>query len=103
MTGLLDPPVDVSLQQLPHPVSVGADHHRAPDRAAVHQLGLEDELVVPGGEVFALRGYSAFIVRHTGEDRGSCLPARPGFRLLRLVRALSAARISRIMREITAL
>ena len=65
VTGLLDPPVDVGLQQLPHPVSVRADHHRAPDRAAVDQLGLEDDLVVPGGEVLALRGHSAFIVRHT--------------------------------------
>jgi hypothetical protein len=54
VTGLLDAPVDVGLQQLPHPVSVGADYHCAPDRAAVDQLALEDDLVVPGGEVLAL-------------------------------------------------
>jgi hypothetical protein len=64
VTGLLDAPVDVGLQQLPHPVSVGADYHCAPDRAAVDQLALEDDLVVPGGEVLALRGYSMFITRH---------------------------------------
>ena len=36
-----------------------------PVNTAVDQLGLEDDLVVPGGEVLALRGHSAFVARHT--------------------------------------
>ena len=69
MTGLLDPPVQVGLQQLPEPVAVGPDDHRALDRAAVDQLGLEDQFVIPGGEVFALRRHPAFVSCHIPEVR----------------------------------
>ena len=63
--GLLDPPVQVGLQQLPDPVPVRSDDHRALDRAAVYQFRLEYQFVVPGGEVFALRRHSAFVSSHT--------------------------------------
>ena len=67
--GRLDPAVQVGLQQLPQPVAVGADDHRALDRAAVHKLRFEDQFVVPGGEVFALRRHSAFVSCHIHEVR----------------------------------
>src|SRR6185369_168695 len=38
--------------------------HRAPDRTAVDQFSLEDDFVIPGGEVLTLRGHSAVITRH---------------------------------------
>jgi hypothetical protein len=52
----LDPRIELGDQQLPDPVAVWADDHRSLDRSAVGQLRLDDELVVPGGEVLGLRG-----------------------------------------------
>ena len=54
--GRLDPAVQVRLEELPDAVAVGADDHRAPDRPPVGELGAQDQLVVPGGEVLALAG-----------------------------------------------
>ena len=72
MPGLLDAPVEVRLQELPHAVAVRADDHRAPHRAAVDELGLEDDLVVPGGEVFRLR--SNTFPTHEAEVTGPGVP-----------------------------
>ena len=78
VTGLLDAPVQIGLDQLPKPVSVRADDHRALGRAAVHELRLEDQFVVPGGEVFALGRHSAFVSSHIHEVRPVTWGARTG-------------------------
>ena len=70
--GVLDPLVQVGLQQFPDPVAVRPDYHRAPGRAAVYQLGLDDQLVVPGREILTLRSHAMLIPCHAGQVR----PAR---------------------------
>ena len=51
MPGVFEHPVQRALHLFPDGVSVGPDHHAAAHRAVVGQLGLHDELVVPGGEI----------------------------------------------------
>ena len=77
--GVLDPRVQVGLQQLPHPVPVGPDHHAAPDRPPVDQVGAEDHVVVPGRKVLALRGDAALITCHVPRigHRGADLRVEP--------------------------
>ena len=45
--GGLDAGVDLGLHPLPDGVAVGPDHHRAPHRAVLGQLGLGDHVLVP--------------------------------------------------------
>jgi hypothetical protein len=51
VAGLLEHRVERSLHLLPDRVAVGPDDHAAADRTVVGQLGLHDQLVVPGAEV----------------------------------------------------
>ena len=58
VAGVFDPAVQLTLQKLPHAVPVGPHDHGPAHRSPVRQLSLDDELVVPGREVLALRSYS---------------------------------------------
>ncbi len=59
--------VQGALHQLPNAVAVGADHHAAADRRIVRQLGLHDDVVVPGAEVLRARRDS-LCLRHVLSD-----------------------------------
>ncbi len=78
MAGVLEAAVELGLEQLPDGVSVGPDDHGALDRRAVGQLGLQDELVVPGGEVLGLGGdaQALAVIGHVrrGYREGSAAP-----------------------------
>ena len=55
VTGGLEAPVQPLLDQLPHRIAVGPDHHAPLDRGVVGQLGAADDVDVPAAEVLRLR------------------------------------------------
>ncbi len=56
VTGILDPPIQFSLEQLTDAVAVRSNDHGPPHRASFNEFSLSDHFVVPGGKVLVLRG-----------------------------------------------
>jgi hypothetical protein len=61
MSGGLKVIVEGALQRLPHCVAVGFDHHAAfDDFGGFRHIALEDDVLIPGGEVLGARSDSGF-------------------------------------------